>query len=100
MTEAARCLDCGVNTIFNGEVCVLCGGCADVCPELCLKLVSFDKIAAGDGVDLQTSGFGPGDSAIIKDETACIRCACCADRCPVGAITMERVTFCEVGKDV
>ncbi len=99
-TEAARCLDCGVNTIFNGEACVLCGGCADVCPELCLKLVSFDDLKAADGVDLPTSGFGPDDSAIIKDETACIRCACCADRCPVGAITMERVTFCEVGKNV
>jgi NAD-dependent dihydropyrimidine dehydrogenase PreA subunit len=30
-------------------------------------------------------------SAIIKDETKCIRCALCAERCPVGAITMERV---------
>jgi NADPH-dependent glutamate synthase beta subunit-like oxidoreductase len=99
-TEAGRCLDCGVNTIFNGEVCVLCGGCADVCPELCLKLVTFDDLQSGEAVDRQSSGFGPGDSAIIKDETACIRCACCADRCPVGAITMERATFCEVGNNV
>ena len=24
--EAGRCLDCGVNTIFDGEKCILCGG--------------------------------------------------------------------------
>jgi NAD-dependent dihydropyrimidine dehydrogenase PreA subunit len=29
--------------------------------------------------------------AIIKDETRCIRCGLCAQRCPSGAITMERV---------
>jgi NAD-dependent dihydropyrimidine dehydrogenase PreA subunit len=98
LTEAGRCLDCGVNTIFNGEICVLCGGCADVCPELCLKLVSVKELAEENGVEATSLGYGQGDSAIIKDETACIRCACCADRCPVGAITMERVTFCEVGR--
>src|SRR5262249_33450324 len=27
--EAGRCLDCGVNTIFDGEKCILCGGCVD-----------------------------------------------------------------------
>ncbi len=32
-------------------------------------------------------------SAIIKDEARCIRCAQCADRCPVGAVTMERFSF-------
>jgi NAD-dependent dihydropyrimidine dehydrogenase PreA subunit len=31
-----------------------------------------------------------GGSAIIKDEERCIRCALCANRCPVDAITMER----------
>jgi ferredoxin len=30
-------------------------------------------------------------AAIIKDETACIRCGLCAARCPTHAITMERV---------
>ncbi|MBK8316935.1 MAG: 4Fe-4S binding protein [Acidobacteria bacterium] len=32
-------------------------------------------------------------SAILKDEDRCIRCALCAMRCPVDAITMERVNF-------
>lgn len=96
-TEASRCLDCGVNTIFNGDVCILCGGCVDVCPEFCLKLVSIEQLSDEDSIDYKLAGFDVSDSAIIKDETNCIRCACCADRCPVGAITMERVNFCEVG---
>ncbi len=99
--EAGRCLDCGVNTIFDGEKCILCGGCVDVCPELCLKLIGADELDA-DGVvrGLLAAQFGEGEaaavhSAIIKDETRCIRCANCAHRCPTGAITMERFAFAE-----
>ena len=40
----------------------------------------------GEDVDCQEN------SAILKDEDRCIRCALCAQRCPVDAITMERVT--------
>ena len=28
-------------------------------------------------------------SVMVKDETICIRCGLCADRCPAGTITME-----------
>jgi ferredoxin len=28
-------------------------------------------------------------SAMLKDETRCIRCGQCAERCPVNVITME-----------
>lgn len=98
--EASRCLDCGVNTIFDSEKCVLCGGCAEVCPTLCLRLVSLEDVEQDD--DLRkaadaVSSLQPGTpiSVIIKDEERCIRCACCAERCPTGAITMERFCFQE-----
>ena len=101
LREASRCLDCGVNTIFNGDRCVLCGGCADVCPELCLKLVSLDRVD-GEDADLQAliqyaldDAKPEAASMIIKDETRCIRCGLCAERCPVDAITMERFCFRE-----
>ncbi len=99
--EAGRCLDCGVNTIFDGERCILCGGCVDVCPTVCLKLVSLDRIAPSPELEAvvhkllgEEAAAAPEDfSTILKDEERCIRCGLCAQRCPTTAITMERFEF-------
>lgn len=98
MREASRCLDCGVTPVFDGVRCVLCGGCADVCPTQCLKLVRLADLAPSPEIEAAIrASLGEVDlaenSAILKDEDRCIRCAACAMRCPVDAITMERVTF-------
>lgn len=99
LREASRCLDCGVTPVFDGSRCVLCGGCVDVCPTQCLKLVSLcdiERLASFDAAILGTLGEQAerdANSAILKDEDRCIRCAACAMRCPTEAITMERVTF-------
>ncbi len=109
--EASRCLQCWINTIFDGNEaegteCILCGGCVDVCPENCLQLVPLSQFefsqetkarlgaeAEFRQTDLQhlspedlPSGKG---SAMVKDETICIRCGLCAERCPAHTITME-----------
>ncbi len=94
--EASRCLDCAVTPVFDASRCVLCGGCADVCPTQCLKLVGLADLVPNPSLAAAVAAaFGPDDeephSAIIKDEEQCIRCALCAARCPVEAITMERV---------
>lgn len=97
--EASRCLDCGVTPVFDGTRCVLCGGCVDVCPTSCLKIVALSSLDGDERLDRAIEGaLGPGadreaHSAILKDEDRCIRCALCEMRCPVGAITMERVRF-------
>jgi ferredoxin len=111
MTEAQRCLHCWVNTVFegtpqDGTMCILCGGCVDVCPEDCLQLVSLDRIGFSDETTSRIAdvrdlmGFELDDikadelgviagSAMLKDESRCIRCGLCAARCPAGTITME-----------
>lgn len=97
--EASRCLDCGVTPVFDGTRCVLCGGCVDVCPTECLKLVALaDLEFEGDAMPLIDRALGTDadlseNSAILKDEDRCIRCALCAMRCPVDAISMERVCY-------
>lgn len=93
--EAERCLDCGVNTIFDRERCILCGGCVDVCPENCLRIVPVGAVALA-GVPAGAAPPPQESYAMLKNDERCIRCAACADRCPVGAITMERFTFREV----
>lgn len=99
MREASRCLDCGVTPVFDGTRCVLCGGCVDVCPTKCLKIVSLDVLELTGDISAAVEaaiGVEPeldANSAILKDEDRCIRCALCAMRCPVDAITMERVAF-------
>jgi len=99
MREASRCLDCGVTPVFDGNRCILCGGCVDVCPTLCLKIVALSELEPepaiadflagrlGEDADLENN------SAILKDEDRCIRCALCVARCPADAISMERVSF-------
>jgi NADPH-dependent glutamate synthase beta subunit-like oxidoreductase len=95
--QADRCLKCHVGPVFNGDECILCGGCADVCPEYCLRLVDAAHLRGNENLQAAfLARYGrvpaPGEQgAIIKDETRCIRCGLCAVRCPTGAITMERV---------
>ena len=96
-TQADRCLSCHVSPVFDGDECILCGGCADVCPEYCLRLVDAASLRGDEKLQsafLARYGRAPErgeQGAIIKDETRCIRCGLCAARCPTGAITMERV---------
>ncbi|MDH4063899.1 MAG: 4Fe-4S binding protein, partial [Acidobacteriota bacterium] len=97
--EAGRCLDCGVTPVFDGSRCVLCGGCVDVCPTHCLKIVPLDAMAPSAALDtaiartLGADADRDANSAILKDEDRCIRCALCVMRCPADAIAMERVSF-------
>ncbi len=96
-TQAIRCLKCHIGPVFDGDKCVLCGGCADICPESCLRLVDVVNLRGDENLQAAFAaryGRAPErgeQGAIIKDETRCIRCGLCAVRCPTSAITMERV---------
>lgn len=95
--QAARCLVCHVQTIYDPDICVLCNRCVDICPEYCLAFVPFDTVAMPDGEREAVAGtvgeHGLPLTALVKDDERCIRCGLCAIRCPTGAMTMERFSI-------
>ena len=97
--QAARCLVCHVQTIYDPERCVLCNRCVDVCPEYCLAFVPLDALdlppAERTAVTQRADSNGFPLVALIKDDDRCIRCGLCAIRCPTEAMTMERFTITE-----
>jgi NADPH-dependent glutamate synthase beta subunit-like oxidoreductase len=80
--EAARCLQCFFNISLDVDLCILCGGCVDICPEDCIRILPTEEI---DGISVD----GPA-SALILQEDRCIRCALCIERCPTDALSMTR----------
>ncbi|MBI3091827.1 MAG: FAD-dependent oxidoreductase [Candidatus Tectomicrobia bacterium] len=104
--EANRCLRCFVDTVFDSNACILCGGCVDVCPEDCLRLVRLDRLTVeGPWEEVLRARYGSSvaalreGAAILKHTDTCTRCALCADRCPTKAITMEMVEVREAPSD-
>jgi NADPH-dependent glutamate synthase beta subunit-like oxidoreductase/ferredoxin len=92
--QGGRCLICSLNPIFDGELCILCNGCVDVCPMDCLKLVSVSALTVDDNVAAMIKRQSA-SSAMLFDPTRCIRCGLCAVRCPTEAVVMESFRFSE-----
>jgi NADPH-dependent glutamate synthase beta subunit-like oxidoreductase len=96
--QAGRCLICTINPVFDGDLCILCNGCVDVCPTDCLKLVPVEALSAESSVTAwidQTTSSWASASAMLFDPTRCIRCGLCAARCPTDAVKMESFHFSE-----
>lgn len=98
--QAERCLVCHIDTIYDPLKCVLCGRCADVCPEHCLVFAPLDSVEMpAEQRAAAIARCGHDDSqpmtVLLKDDTDCIRCGLCALRCPTEAMTMERFNFVE-----
>lgn len=105
MEEASRCLKCNRVPLVDWNKCVLCGGCVDICPYGCLKIVPIDRVEdeskVGElaevrhGVSLLQMAERSENRdnkwfAMLKDEEKCTRCALCVERCPVGAMWMGK----------
>ena len=98
--EAQRCLNCDVQTVFTGKLCIECDACVDICPMDCITFT-----ANGDEADLRTRLRAPAPNAtqdlyvgdglktgrvMVKDEDVCLHCGLCAERCPTGAWDMQK----------
>ena len=98
--EAQRCLNCDVQTVFTGQLCIECDACVDICPMDC---ITFTDDGGED--ELRQRLMAPalnreqdlyiGDSLktgriMVKDEDVCLHCGLCAERCPTGAWDMGK----------
>ena len=103
--QAARCLVCHVQTIYDPEACVLCGRCVDVCPERCLAFIPLEELSLPEEDRAALARVASQETelpltALVKDDGRCIRCGLCAIRCPTDAMTMERFTITERFEEV
>ncbi|HEU0299582.1 MAG TPA: FAD-dependent oxidoreductase [Longimicrobium sp.] len=101
LREAARCLNCDVQTHFTDALCIECDACVDVCPVNCLTIApdgEEDELrlrltvpALNVKQPLFVSGPLPQTKRVmVKDEDICIHCGLCAERCPTAAWDMRR----------
>lgn len=107
--QSVRCLQCHISPVFNGELCIKCNGCVDVCPCNCLKQIEVSKLNLdlGDGsmrkavdnfygvdsASMTDEDLASMGTAMLKDEDLCIRCGLCAEKCPTQAVTMDVMDY-------
>ncbi|MYF52653.1 MAG: 4Fe-4S dicluster domain-containing protein, partial [Gammaproteobacteria bacterium] len=99
-SEAQRCLNCDVQTVFTEKLCIECDACVDICPMDC---ITFTK--NGSEEDLRTQLTAPANNleqdlyvsdelktgrVMVKDEDLCLHCGLCAERCPTNAWDMQQ----------
>lgn len=102
-SEAERCLNCDVETVFSNKACIECDACTDICPTECITFT-----ANGDEEDLRSRLKAPAKNhtqsiyvsdtlktgrVMVKDENVCLHCGMCAERCPTGAWDMQKFFF-------
>jgi len=100
LSEAGRCLNCDVQTVFTPSLCIECDACVDICPMNCITFTEN-----GDEADLRTRLNAPAPTlsqdlyvagglktgrVMVKDEDVCLHCSLCAERCPTGAWDMQK----------
>jgi formate dehydrogenase (NADP+) beta subunit len=100
LEEAERCLNCDVQTVFTGSLCIECDACADICPMDCITFTENGEEedlrarlmapAINLSQDLYIGGGLKTGRIMAKDEDVCLHCGLCAERCPTGAWDMQK----------
>ena len=100
LKEAERCLNCDVQTVFTGQLCIECDACVDICPMDCITFTEngeepelrgrLKAPAKNLGQDLYVGNDLKTGRIMVKDEDVCLHCGLCAERCPTGAWDMQK----------
>ena len=98
--EAYRCLNCDVQTVFTGQLCIECDACVDICPMDCITFTPngeeaelrqrLEAPANNLSQDLYVANDLKTGRVMVKDEDVCLHCGLCAERCPTGAWDMQK----------
>ena len=102
-TEAKRCLNCDVQTVFDAGLCIECDACVDACPTSCInftenggeeelreRLIVPARNTSQSLYVSETLGTG---RVMVKDENVCLHCGMCAERCPTAAWEMVKYVY-------
>jgi len=103
--EAERCLNCDVQTVFAGNLCIECDACVDICPMDCITFTENGEEkevrsrlmapAMNPTQDLYIGNDLKTGRVMVKDEDVCLHCGLCAERCPTGAWDMQKFMYVE-----
>src|SRR5467141_2863318 len=98
--EAERCLNCDIQTVFTGQLCIECDACVDICPMDCITFTDngeeeelrgrLNAPATDLTQDLYIGNSLKTGRVMVKDEDVCLHCGLCAERCPTGAWDMSK----------
>ncbi len=99
-SEAQRCLNCDVQTVFATGLCIECDACVDICPMDCITFTPNGEEAelrtrlSAPALNLTQDIYVSNDlktgRIMAKDEDVCLHCGLCAERCPTGAWDMQK----------
>ena len=100
LKEAERCLNCDIQTVFTGSLCIECDACVDICPMDCITFTAdapetelrtcLKAPARNLSQDIYVADGLKTGRIMVKDEDVCLHCGLCAERCPTGAWDMKK----------